>query len=413
MLKFAIVGFGSRGQCFGKLIGQDKDACLYAVAEPVEKNIEKAVSMYGVKRERCFRDSDAFFSQPKMCDAVFICTQDAQHYADAMRALELGYDVCLEKPAAVTIEQCIGIRDKARELGRKVMLTHVLRYAPFFIKIKELIDGGGFGKVMTINLTENIAYWHFALGFVRGPWRNMEESTPTIVAKCCHDLDLLVWFMGEKCKAVSSYGGLSYYKAENAPKGSAEHCADCQPAVKEKCLYNSYKIYPERVKNPVVGGMSGIDIHNVNSVLDSKSHPWSRCVFHSDNDAVDHQVVNMLFESGATAHLTMTAFSNECYRYIKVHGTQGEAYGNLDDGILYYTAYGKPREVIDLNKTTDVTLADGHGGGDLFLYKDFCDYIAGKATSRSRTSIETSIESHIIGFKAEESRKLGGENMIL
>lgn len=413
MLKFAIIGFGSRGQCFARMIRQDKNACLYAVAEPVGYNKELAISEYGVKRENCFQDSDEFFSRSKMCDAVFICTQDAQHYEDAMRALDLGYDICLEKPAAVTIEQCVAIRDKARESGRKVMLTHVLRYAPFFMKIKELIEKGKFGKVMTINLTENIAYWHFALSFVRGPWRNMEESTPTIIAKCCHDLDLLVWFLGEKCTAVSSYGGLSFYKAENAPAGSAAYCADCSPEVKEKCLYNAYKIYPERVKNPVIGGMSGIDIHNVASVLDGKKHPWSRCVFHSDNDAVDHQVVNMLFASGATAHLTMTAFSNDCYRYIKVHGTQGEAYGNLDEGILYYTEYGHPREVIDLNKTTEVNLSDGHGGGDWYLYRDFCNYVSGNKTSTSITSIETSIESHIIGFNAEKSRRAGGENRTL
>ena len=182
MLKLAIVGFGSRGRSFGRKIFEDKDAELVAVAEPVQSSREYALE-FGVKPEMLFEDADAFFAQGKICDAVFICTQDAQHIDMALKAMELGYDICLEKPAAVNIEDCIKIRDTANRLGRKVMLTHVLRYAPFYQQIKKLVDEGVLGEIATINQTENIAYWHFSLSYVRGPWRSMADSSCTIIAR--------------------------------------------------------------------------------------------------------------------------------------------------------------------------------------------------------------------------------------
>ena len=198
MTEVAIIGFGSRGQNFARLLREEQNARLTAIAEPVETLRRQAEEQFGVSKERCFSDADEFFARGKMCDAVFICTQDAQHCEMALRALELGYDICLEKPAAVTIEECEKIRDTANRLGRKVMLTHVLRYAPFYGYIKKLISDGTLGDIVDMDLTENVAYWHFALSYVRGPWRDMKKSTPTIIAKCCHDLDLIQWLMNKK-----------------------------------------------------------------------------------------------------------------------------------------------------------------------------------------------------------------------
>ncbi|MBQ8294982.1 MAG: Gfo/Idh/MocA family oxidoreductase [Clostridia bacterium] len=416
MKKIAIVGFGSRGQMFGKLIRQYGGAELVAIAETEESNRKRGVEEFGLSEAVCYPSADAFFAQGKIVDAIFLCTQDKQHYEMAMQALELGYDICLEKPAAATIEDCIAIRDKANELGRKVMLTHVVRYAPFYGAIKRMIIEGKLGDVVTINQTENIAYWHFALSYVRGPWRKMFDSTPTIIAKCCHDLDIILWLLNKKCTHVSSFGSLQHFNPQNAPKGSAEYCADCEKAVKEKCLYNAYKVYPERMKRGVVGGTARFIGKDINEVLDEKQDAICKCVYHSDNDAVDHQVVNMVFENGATAHLTMTAFSEECYRFVKVHGTKGEVYGNFDDGILYYTEYGKPQQKIDSSKlvefnTFGIDTSGGHGGGDTYLYFDFIDYITKDSPSFTRTTIDDSIESHILGFKAEESRLNNGQVM--
>ena len=407
MTKVAIIGFGSRGQMFGNLIQEDESVELIAVAEVVKCSRELALKL-GVKPDMLFESADAFFAQGEICDAVFICTQDAQHIDMALKAMELGYDICLEKPAAVTMADCIQICDTANRLGRKVMLTHVLRYAPFYQQIKKWIDDGTLGEVVSINQTENIAYWHFALSYVRGPWRSMEESSPTIIAKCCHDLDILNWLIPSKCTSVSSYGDLFYFNRNHAPEGSADYCTDCDSKVREKCLYNAYNIYPQRMNTSVVGGTARLKGRDIYEVLDKKEDVIGRCVFRGENDAIDNQVVNLLFENGATAHLTMCAFSERCYRYIKVHGTKGEVYGDAEEGILYLTKFGEPMQTIDVNEMTDRSLDDGHGGGDYFLYRDFIDYITKNSPSITRTTIDDSIESHLIGFMAEESRLEGG-----
>ena len=417
-LKFAILGFGSRGRMFARLIEQDPEAELVAIADVAESARKAAQEQFGLAKSQCFTSGDAFLDQGKCCDAIFICVQDAEHYALTMRALDLGYDICLEKPAAANAEQCKEIRDKALRLGRKVMLTHVLRYSPFYQCIRQKIMDGSLGEVVHIDQTENIAYWHFALSYVRGPWRNMEDSTPTIIATCCHDLDLLLWLTGRHCVSVSSYGGLYYFNPEHAPAGSSTYCAECQKETKEKCLFNAYKVYPEFMKTMVVGGTAAYEGEDINSLLDHHVEPISRCVFHSLNDAVDHQSVNLEFDNGSTAHLTMCAFTQRCYRYVKVFGTKGEIEGDLDTNLLTYTQFGKEPQVIDATKDggfnqDGIALNDGHGGGDYYLYRDFVDYLTSDKPSLTRTTIKESIESHLVGFAAEESRLQGGKPIVL
>lgn len=411
MLKLAIIGFGSRGQLFASLIKRRTDVELYAVAEPVEASRLLASEKFGVTKERCYKDAEEFFAQGKIADGVFICSQDAQHCDMAIKALGLGYDICLEKPAAVTIEDCLLIRDTANALSRKVILTHVLRYSSFYRAIKEIVSSGELGEIADIDQTENIAYWHFALSYVRGPWRNMADSSPTIIAKCCHDLDIIKWLMNKKCTRVSSYGKLFYFNPAHAPKGSAAHCADCEPSVRENCVYNAYAIYPERMKHAVVGGVARLKGQSVEAILDEKKDPISRCVFRAGNDAIDNQVVNMEFADGSTAHLTMTAFTAGCHRNIKVHGTKGELYGDMEDELLHVNVFGGGSRTINVNEynVDGVALNDGHGGGDYYLLKDFIDYLTDDSKpSVTRTTIDDSIESHIMGFKAEESRLKGG-----
>ncbi len=410
MLKLAIVGFGSRGQMFAKILQNVKDVKLVAVADIQTINLEKAEN-FNVPKENRFNSADEFFKQGKICDAIFICSQDSQHRDMAIKAMEIGYDICLEKPVATNIEDCILIRERAKKLNRKVMLTHVLRYAPFYKYLKQIILEGQIGDVVNITATENIAYWHFSLSYVRGPWRNMENSSPTIIAKCCHDLDIIKWLMDKKCKSVSSYGNLYYFRPERAPKGSAEHCVDCAKEVRENCVYNAYKVYPQRMQKSVVGGMARLNGRDIFEVLDGKQDVISRCVFHSENDAIDNQVVNMSFDDGSTASLLMTAFSEDCHRTIAVHGTLGEAYGDLDDAKLYVNIFGKERKEIDVNKVMNdqnVDLKGGHGGGDTYLTLDFIDYVTENNPSITRTTLDDSIASHVIGFKAEQSRLNGG-----
>ena len=415
-MKFAILGFGSRGQMFGRLI-KNSEHELVAVADIVDKMLDRANTDFGVAKEMCFKDVNDFFAKGKICDAIFLCTQDAQHYEMTMKALELGYDICLEKPAAINYEQCVAIRDEANRLGRKVMLTHVLRYSPFYQCIKDTIQSGVLGRVINLNQNEYIAYWHFALSFVRGPWRNMADSTPTIVAKCCHDLDIILWLMDKECISVSSTGRLNYFNPENAPEGSAKHCKDCSKEVKEKCLYNAYNIYPQRMKHPVLGGVAKYNGEDIYDVLDGKKEEISKCIFHCSNTAIDNQSVQMQFADGTLVNLTMTAFSEECHRTIVVSGTKGEMWGDMEEGKLHLNIFGQDEVIIDASKRfnkSGIATSGGHGGGDFYLFRDFIDYISGvEAQGNTRTTINQSMDSHLVGFLAEESRQKNGERIFI
>lgn len=411
MLTVSILGLGSRGQMFANLLNGIEDVKLVAIADINETNRNALKSKYDKNECAIYNGADEFFAKGKLSDALLICTQDKEHAEMALKALDLGYDILLEKPAATSIDDCIAIRDKADATGHKVMLTHVLRYSPFYACAKKIINDGELGDIVNIDQAENIAYWHFSLSYVRGPWRKTEDSTPTILAKCCHDLDLIKWLMNKKCSAVSSFGGLYHFKKENAPKGSAEYCADCSESVRNNCVYNAYEMYRDRLEHPVVGGLARLKGQDPNKIINEKKDVISKCVYCSDNDAVDNQIVNMNFEDGSTAHLTMTAFSYDCYRLLHVYGTKGELFGNIDEDTLSVNIYGKEKKSVNVNELFNkdkISLGGGHGGGDYYLLKDFIDYVTVNSPSVTRTTIRDSIESHVIGFKAEESRLNGG-----
>lgn len=411
-LKVAILGFGSRGQMFADFIREDENTQLCAIADISEASRRAATEKYRVPAERCFDSAEAFFAQGKIADALFICTQDKDHRAHAVAALELGYDICLEKPAAATWEDCVEIYKKQCETGRKVMICHVLRYSHFYTEIKRILDSGELGQAVCLDQTENVGYWHDANSYIRGAWRNSKESSPMILAKCCHDLDIIGWVLGKKCESLTSYGSLYWFKRENAPAGSAAFCADCAAETREKCPYDAFKIYEDIYKayNPVVGNnvLSRADgMEEVDRILRSGTSPFGRCVYRCDNDVVDHQVVNMLMEGGITAHLTMTAFTKDCHRTLHICCTHGELWGDMEENKIRVMPFlGEDRE-IDLNNLYDDFSV--HGGGDKLLYYDFLDYITENKPSSTRTTLEDSLLSHYMCFMAERSRLNGGQ----
>lgn len=411
-IKVIIVGFGGRGQLFGDYTVKDERTELVAIADVNPDARLTAAKAYGVKEENCFKDASEIFAKGKIADVAFICTQDKQHREHAIAALELGYDVCLEKPIAATMEDCEAIYEVQKKTGRKVMVCHVLRYSHFYMALRKIIKSGEIGDVVTISQTENVAYWHDAHSYVRGAWRNKEESSPMILAKCCHDLDIIFWLYGKKCLSVSSFGDLYYFKKENAPEGSADRCTTCSPEVRKNCPYDAYKIYNDVYKtyNPILGNAITFRTgrkEQIQAILDDKNSQYSRCVFRCDNDVVDHQVVNMLFEGNVTAQLTMTAFSKECHRCIKIHGTLGEIVADMEENKIEVKPFLADDRVIDLTKICDDFSV--HGGGDKLLFEDFISYVTGGAPTETRTTLEDSLISHKMSFAAEESRLSGGK----
>ena len=348
-----------------------------------------------------YAEEETFFRKGKLADLLIVSTQDQLHLRHAVKGLDLGYDLLLEKPIAASQEECETILNKAQKLDRRVFVCHVLRYAPFFSEIKRRLSSGKYGKVVTIAMTENVAYWHQAHSFVRGNWRNEEESTFMLLAKCCHDLDMIAYLSGKKCRFVSSMGHLSFFTAENAPENSAAYCYRCGV---NDCPYNALNWY---VKNPLWVKLPELPEENrdafIRNWLSDEKNPYARCVFHCDNDVVDHQVVNMQFEDMSTATLTMTAFTDKFYRRTHVFCTKGEIYGDMEEKKLYCTVFGREQTVIDLKDSFN----DSHGGGDQGLIDDVVDMMNGRERS-GRTDIEAWMISHRIAFAAEKSRRENG-----
>ena len=412
-LKLALVGAGERGQyCYApyaKMHGYEIE--FVAVADPHKGRREKFVQDYHVPAEGVFETAEQFFARPRMADAVLICTQDSQHYAYACQAIDLGYSILLEKPISPSVRECLDLQRRAEEKGTQIMVCHVMRYTKFYRKLKELIDSGVIGDVVHVTHTENVAYWHYAHSYVRGNWHKTADSSPMILAKSCHDMDIIRWLMGVPCESVSSYGSLDWFRAENAPDGSADRClSGC--ACKEGCPYDAEKIY---IFNDKSGIRSGNDEWPcsvlVNKPTEEKLYdalrtgPYGRCVYRCDNDVVDHQVVSMRFAGGATATFTMSAFTAKCYRSIKVMGTMGEIEGDMDANVLYLRKFGQPEQVLDLGTIPDRFA--GHGGGDALMMNYVCELIAAGG-AEGLTSVDASVESHVMALAAEHSRTHGG-----
>ncbi len=406
-----VIGCGSRGQdTYAKiLMTMPEKAKIVAAADEDPEKLAGMRKLTGIPESACYASADELLKQPRLADLMLICTPDRLHYAAAKEALMKDYDLLLEKPIAPSAAECEELRDLALKRGRKVAVCHVLRYTAFYQKVKELIDSGAVGDVMNIQALEQVGYWHQAHSFVRGNWRNAGLSSCMILQKCCHDLDIFLWLTGKHCRRVSSFGGLSHFRAENAPEGSAERCTECAAA--EGCPYNAVRFYLERFRKTGDEWSQNVVAFEPTEekILQAlKTGPYGRCVYRCDNDVVDHQVVNMELEDGATINFTMTGFTAHGGRILRVGGTKGEIYADTGENIIRVMPYGGEDEVIDVRTLTDDF--SGHAGGDARMVAEFVDLVRGeRGVSKTMTSIERSVESHLVALAAEESRKNGGK----
>ncbi len=415
---FAVCGCGARGlEAYAPYQEQHPDEMkIVAGADTRPERLTMLRERYGVPGELCFPSDEALLAQPKLADVMIVATQDRQHVPAALAALDKGYHVLLEKPISPSLEECRALQRKAHETGKAVVVCHVLRYTRFYSALEAILRRGDIGKIETIDAVEHVAYWHQAHSFVRGNWRRSDETSPMILAKSCHDMDILRWLAGEPCLRVQSFGALDYFKADNAPQGAARRCLDgCQ--CKDSCPYDAEKIY---ITDPRTGirGRGALWPCGVlasepteEKIWDAlRTGPYGRCVFHCDNDVVDHQTVNLEFANHIHATFTMTAFTQDCRRTIKVTGTLGEVEGDMSENVLRLRRFGMPEEVIDLREEGGAY--SGHGGGDFGLMSSFCKLIAGGGTE-GLTGVDVSVESHVMALAAEASRLDGGRTVTL
>ena len=403
MLKVAVLGLGGRGRNYGTHLANTKGVEIVSVCDKYQAKIDNVKKKWGVPDEGCFTDDKKFFAQGKVADVMVIATQDRDHYGHAMQALDLGYNLLLEKPVSPDIAECLAIEKKAREKGLKVLVCHVLRYSNYYRRIHDIIASGVLGEIMLIKHDEHIAYWHFAHSYVRGNWRREDETSPMLLAKCCHDLDLLVWLTGSSCEAVSSMGSLSWFTHDNPEKG-ADFCFECK---RTDCAYRAEDFYLKRplwVKVPVLPEDNGEEF--IRNWLRDKSNPYARCVYACDNDVVDHQMCSMRFENGVTATLTMMGFSAHIGRVYEFFGTMGEIDLNEERDEIIVKRFSQPDERIAISS---ITTADGHGGGDAGLVAALYGVLTGE--DDGKTTLAASVESHLMGIRAEQSRLAGGACM--
>ncbi len=405
-----LVGAGNRGSGYAKrmmsLAGKYE---IRGIADPLESRRNDLRTLFGVPDHMCFSSWTEMLSRPKFADCAIISTMDNMHYQPALMAIELGYDLLLEKPVAQTAQQCADIALAANRKGVKVLVCHVLRYAPFFKKIKEIVLSGKIGEIVSIDHTEGIGDQHYVHSYVRGNWHDETETSPILLAKCCHDIDIIQWLINKPCKRVQSFGSLSYYTDKNAPQGAPIRCADGTCPQRDTCPFNCEKVYlSEKAiqvrRNACAKGFAKDRIPTDDEVRQAlKKSDYGLCVFHANNNMPDHQTVNFEFEGGVTACLTMNAF-NRGGRYIRIFGTKGELYAHMSDTtISVYSSIDQTISSETVEKTVE-SISDGHGGGDQGMISDLYDYLNDGYEGFSIADINTSVKNHLIGFAAEQSR---------
>ncbi|MBR2894944.1 MAG: Gfo/Idh/MocA family oxidoreductase [Oscillospiraceae bacterium] len=394
-----VLGAGSRGSIYAGYAKDHADELeIVAIADPRRDRLDPLADAVNVPPENRYETWEALLSQPKMADVAFICTQDDDHAAPALKALELGYHVLLEKPMSNTEEECRAIEAAARKSGRMLSVCHVLRYTPFYTTLKALIDKGEIGEVTTINQIENVGFWHQAHSFVRGNWGSSKESSPMILAKSCHDMDIILWLMGKDCERIQSFGSLRHFTSENAPEGAPERCLDNCPHA-DTCPYYAPKLYMDMERTGWPVDIISTDLSEEGRRKALEEGPYGRCVYRCENDVVDRQVVNMEFEGGGVATFTMTGLSADFSRQLKIFGTKGQIQADMGTKeIVLRRFWGEPENIpLDMGDE-----ASGHGGGDYGLMRDFLAVL--RDGGESRTSAAISLQSHLMCFAAERSR---------
>ncbi|HAD13724.1 MAG TPA: oxidoreductase [Saprospirales bacterium] len=395
------IGAGNRGNVYGNYaLSYPDEMDIVGVAEPNPVRIDRYTQKHNIPEANRFNTWERVFEKPKFADAVLITTPDNLHYGPCMAALKAGYDVLLEKPISPSEKECRDILNLARKTGRIVAVCHVLRYAPYFEKLRELMQNGSIGEIVSLQHMEPIEHIHMSHSYVRGNWHDRNATTPIILAKSCHDLDIMRWMIGKPCKKIVAMGGIKWFRKENAPAGSTPRCMDgC--AVESTCPYSAMKIYYRQR-----GWLYVFDMPEDKSTHDEyilnklRTTNYGRCVYQMDNNQEDHYVSTMEFEGGITAAFSMEAFTSYAGRRTRVMGSMGDIVGDMETFTVTDFRTGK-------STVYDNSSGDGHGGGDWRLVRNWLQAVSQRKPELLTSTIDASIESHIMGFMAEKSRKTG------
>lgn len=446
-----LIGAGNRGaEAYGGwALAHPDRLVITAVAEPLTARRERVARTHCIPPERQFGSWEELLSRPQMARAAIITTQDQMHTGPALAALAAGYDVLLEKPMAHRLDECVALVRAAEQSGRVLQICHVMRYTDFAQQVYQIVQSGRLGQIITVSHRENVSAWHMAHSYVRGNWRRAAESSPMILAKCCHDMDFLHWILGRKVRRLSSVGALTHFREENAPPGAPARCTDGCP-VEKTCPFYAPALYLDlnpihyglsQARNPVyrwagwmalrapalLKGLAAVAsplrrlteydgwprsiICDEPADLSSLRHaleigPYGRCVYRCDNDVVDHQIVAMEFEDGISVSLTMHGHSFEEGRTIRIDGSQATLLGKFSFNRTFVELRDHRHTRVERMEFPNELEAGGHGGGDDGLMNAFVDVLR-DGQQAPLTSARASLESHLMAFAAEQARVEG------
>lgn len=411
-----IVGYGNRGQVYADYsLERPDELAIAAVVEPNEYKRNRAKARYSLTDDRLFADMDSFLQAKIQCDIAINATMDQKHYETAMQLLEAGYNMLIEEPIVPTAEELFSIRNKAEEKGCKVFVCHVLRYTPYYKAIKKLINDGEIGRIMTVEMNENVCASHYVTSFDRGKW-NSEEACGLglLLAKSCHDMDLMCWLNNVTVPIkVASLGSRAQFIKENMPEGASEFCYDCK--YERTCQYSAIRQYLDRRVMPFLV-WDKLDkpleeITEEEKIEFLRKDNYGRCAYIAGGDLVDRQGVIVTFENGSCGTFMLVGGATKAERGIRIIGTDGEIEGKFSEDKFTLRKYSKDAfdgivKTIDLKE--DISLRakrDGHSGGDFAIMHDLIVYLNGVEDSASITALSDSIYGHLCVFAAEKARK--------
>ncbi len=398
-----MIGAGNRGNTYSDYRLHFPDQMeMVGVAEPIEERNRRYAERHNISKEKRFVTWEHVFDRPKFADAVIIATPDRLHYGPCMKALEMGYDVLLEKPISPSEEECLDILNLARKTGRIVAVCHVLRYAPYFIELKRMIDEGAVGELVSIDHFEPIEHVHMSHSYVRGNWHNSKTSTPIIMGKSCHDMDIMRWMVDQPCESIAAYGDLKWFRKENAPEGSTDRCTSgCK--IETTCPYSAKRIYHQERQHTYVFDLPKDELKHGDFIMEQlKTTDYGRCVYQMDNDQPDHYVTSMRFRGGVTANFSMEAFTSYHGRRTRIMGSLGDIVGDMDT--YTHTDFITGKVTTKTPERERGGIYDAHGGGDLLLVRDWLRAVSKQDPSLLTSTIDASVDSHIMCFRSEESR---------
>lgn len=413
-IKAAVIGYGDRGSIYSSysLLEPDK-LKIVAVVDVNEFRLAKAQKTYSLSNDALFKNVDELLSSDIDVDLYINATMDQLHYEVLKKLLSTGKAVLTEKPIVNNEPQLLELEDLAYKNHTQVFVGHVLRYTPFYKRIKELVMRGEIGDIRTIEMVEHVGCGHYAGSYIRGRWRSEKECGSTmLLAKCCHDFDIMCWINNVSApKYVSSFGGRYYFKEENAPEGATDFCYKCPH--EKNCYYSAIKMYFESNFSCELTytKLNKEEISDEDKMQFLKTDDFGRCVYKiKESDVVDRQVVSIEFANGSVGTFTLSCASPEACRTISIIGTEGEIEGKLETGIILlkknrFNSTHPDITTIDVNN--EVFSSDamkGHSGGDYEIIKSVVEYMNGKKDMITITKLSDSINGHLCVYAADESR---------